>query len=233
MSTALLVTIIVVAVVVVAAVAALAARSSSGRGKLRRRFGPEYDRTVERHGGDTTAAEKELRDRLDAHGGIELKPLSSADRDRWNAEWNAVQQRFVDSPSQALAQADELLSRLARERGLPDSAFDEQADALSVHLPRQVQAFRDTHAAARQGEDDQVPTEKLRAALVRARGVFDELTGGQARTDAAEVPSGTPSGVATGDSAAPAARTEDTPDETGNTERRSRWSLHTPHRGNA
>lgn len=69
---------IVVAVIVVIAVAVGAVLYATGRGGgragLKRRFGPEYDRTVNRHNGDVKAAENELAERVKRHGDFRPSP---------------------------------------------------------------------------------------------------------------------------------------------------------------
>ncbi|MFE2566912.1 hypothetical protein [Streptomyces mirabilis] len=88
------------------------------------------------------------------------------------AQWDAVQERFVDSPQKAVTEADALLARLARDRGFPDGEqFEEQLAAVSVHHAYSVQGYRSMHAAAR----DQSGTEEMREAMVEARSLFEAL----------------------------------------------------------
>ncbi|THA71484.1 hypothetical protein E6P78_06045 [Streptomyces sp. A0958] len=176
--------IILAVVVVVAAGLFLAFGRTTGGHGLRRRFGPEYERAVARHDGDTKAAEQELSERLKRHRSLDERPLTPEARAEYTARWARVQDRFVDSPQQAVADADALLAELARDLGFPDGKdFGEQSDALSVHHAEQVDGYRRVHAA-RRGEGD---TEEMRAALVEARGLFDVLvsngTDGPARRD--------------------------------------------------
>ncbi|GGZ61183.1 hypothetical protein GCM10010328_39600 [Streptomyces rubiginosohelvolus] len=115
--------IIIIAVVAVAAIAAfflLRGRLAGGGRSLRGRFGPEYDRVVARHGGDTEAAERELDDRVKRHGAIEERPLTEEARARYAARWAGAQELFVESPERSLTEADALLADLSRERGFPD-----------------------------------------------------------------------------------------------------------------
>ncbi|WP_445047877.1 hypothetical protein [Streptomyces drozdowiczii] len=165
--------VIILAVVVVVAAGAFLVfgRKNSGHG-LRRRFGPEYERTVAQHKGDTKAAEQELNERLKRHGSLDARPLTQEAREEYLARWARVQDRFVDSPQQAVAEADALLAELARDLGFPDGKdFGEQSDALSVHHAEHVHGYRRVHDA-KHGEGD---TEQLRTALVEARGLFDVL----------------------------------------------------------
>jgi len=186
MSTGLIIALIVIvaAVLVVATVLTLRARGPQhGRG-LKRRFGPEYGRTVARHDGDEKAAERELTERVERHGSLREQPLEPAERQRYEARWTAAQERFVDDPREAVAEADRLLADLAKARGFPDGGqYEEQFAALSVHHADHVHGYRRVHAAAgaranagRDGEG-RVDTEELRAAMVEARSLFEDLAG--------------------------------------------------------
>ncbi|MFD5871828.1 hypothetical protein [Streptomyces sp. NPDC060322] len=165
--------VIIVAVVLVAALAffLLRGRSTGGRG-LQRRFGPEYDRTVARHDGDTKAAEQELSERVKQHGSLSERPLSAEAREGYSRRWAEVQEQFIDSPRDAVVAADALLAQLARDRGFPDGdSFEEQTAALSVHHAHQVDGYRRVHTAVR----GQGGTEEMRKALIESRALFDVL----------------------------------------------------------
>ncbi|BBC36808.1 hypothetical protein SGFS_081020 [Streptomyces graminofaciens] len=182
MSTGVIIALIVVGVVIVAAVVAVAAVpslrahfGSGGGGSMRRRFGPEYDRTVARHGGDERAAVRELAERVRRHGSLERRPLAASDRERYEARWTAAQEGFVDSPGQAVAEADRLLTELAGERGFPGGdQYEERLDALSVHHARHVDGYRRVHRAAHT-RDGHADTEELREAMVESRALFEDL----------------------------------------------------------
>ncbi|MDX6310790.1 MAG: hypothetical protein QOF84_2226 [Streptomyces sp.] len=175
MTTGIIIAAIVIVLAVVAAIGFRIVRPGSRTGSLRRRFGPEYERAVERHNGDTAAAREELQERLRRHGEIETRPLSWQERERYSAEWAGVQEQFVDSPADAVTAAGALLDRLVHERGYPEAESGEQIDALSVHQPRHVQTYRDVRSAATRAQKGEGSTEELRTVLVRARGLFDEL----------------------------------------------------------
>ncbi|MEV0218105.1 hypothetical protein [Streptomyces sp. NPDC050704] len=182
MSTGVIIVLIVVAVLIIGAVIArfVMARGTGGGRGLKRRFGPEYDRTVARHDGDTKAAERELTDRVKQHGTLRRQPLEPAAREQYAARWAAAQERFVDSPREAVAEADQILGELARTRGFPDGGrYDEQLAALSVHHPHHVQGYRRIHRAAHApttgGDGNHAGTEELREAMIEARALFDDL----------------------------------------------------------
>ncbi|MCX4821180.1 hypothetical protein OG883_14920 [Streptomyces sp. NBC_01142] len=173
MSTVLIVVALVaVLAIVAAAVFVLGPGRGGGRRGLKRRFGPEYEQTLARHDGDTKAAERELNERVKRHGGLKPKPLANETREQYVALWAGLQERFVDSPDQSVAAADQLLGKLAGERGFPEATeYEDQLAALSVHHPERVGGYRRLHRAAR-GE---ASTEELREAMVDARALFTVL----------------------------------------------------------
>ncbi|MFE7814383.1 hypothetical protein ACFU5P_20995 [Streptomyces sp. NPDC057433] len=182
MSTGLIIALIVIVAVVVVAAAVLTLRARGPRhgANLKRRFGPEYDRAVARHDGDAEAAERELAQRVQLHGDLRTRPLESAERERYEAGWTAAQERFVDSPREAVAEADRLLADLASARGFPDGAqYEEQLAALSVHHAHHVDGYRRVHRVAQTrvngGHEGGAGTEEMREAMVEARALFDDL----------------------------------------------------------
>ncbi|GHB34864.1 hypothetical protein GCM10010377_27490 [Streptomyces viridiviolaceus] len=182
MSTGLIIALIVIAaaVLVVAAVMTLRARGPRHGGSLKRRFGPEYDRAVARHDGDTKAAERELAQRVERHGSLHERPLDPAERERFEARWTATQERFVDSPREAVTEADRLLAELAGARGFPDGGqYEEQLAALSVHHAHHVDGYRRVHRVAHArvdgAQDGGTGTEEMRESLVEARALFEDL----------------------------------------------------------
>ncbi|MFJ6072667.1 hypothetical protein ACIQFU_17735 [Streptomyces sp. NPDC093065] len=203
MSTGVIIALIVIVavVLVVAAVLALRARGPQHGGNLKRRFGPEYDLAVARHDGDTKAAERELTERVRRHGSLHTRPLEPADRERFEAAWTSAQERFVDSPREAVAEADRLLAELAGARGFPDGGqYEEQLTALSVHHAHHVEGYRRVHRATHTGVDGAGDggggTEEMRESMVEARALFEALMrparhddgggGRRARTEAGE-----------------------------------------------
>ncbi|WP_406445839.1 hypothetical protein OHB14_42685 [Streptomyces sp. NBC_01613] len=193
MSTGMIIALIVIvaAVVVVAAALTLRARGPRGGGRdLKRRFGPEYDRTLARHDGDAKAAGRELTERVERHGSLREQPLEPDRREQFTVRWTAAQEHFVDAPREAVAEADRLLAELAAVRGFPDGGhYEEQFAALSVHHADHVHGYRRVHRVARVGAGGQdggrADTEEMREALVEARALFDDLVGGT-REDSAK-----------------------------------------------
>ncbi|MEV6838700.1 hypothetical protein AB0N17_30015 [Streptomyces sp. NPDC051133] len=202
MSTGMIIALIVIVAVVVVLAAALILRGRTRRGgpSLKRRFGPEYERAVALHDGDTKAAERELAERVERHGELRERPLDAEGRERYTARWTVVQEHFVDSPRQAVAEADQLLAELASVRGYPDGGrYEEQLAALSVHHADHVDGYRQVHRVARTGANGGMSetgagTEEMRTALVGARALFDDLSGPSQDSGRHRAPSGTADG---------------------------------------
>jgi len=206
MSTGAVIAVVVAVVVILALVAAwtmLRGDGGAGGTGLKRRFGPEYERTLARHDGDTKATRQELSERVKRYGGIEPRPVELRQREQYVVRWAEVQAKFVDEPGRAVTEADRLIAQVAVDRGFPDARSPEHFDALSVHYPHQVQGYRQAHALAEHaGAGGRRATEDLRQALVAARELFDELaqSSGEAARKSGPVP--IPASAATADAGA-------------------------------
>jgi hypothetical protein len=162
----------VVAIVVIAAGAWIVLRRRSEA--LRHRFGGEYDRAVERST-SRREAELDLRERTRERDRLEIRPLTPMARERYVAQWQSIQQRFVEQPVQAVADADALLTTVMSERGYPDD-FDHHIDVVSVDHPSVVENYRLAHGVRdRALSEGRTSTEDLRTALIHYRSLFDEL----------------------------------------------------------
>jgi len=168
--------ILVVAVVVVVAIALLVVSTARRRrsDELRRRFGPEYERTVGT-ARDRSEAEKELREREQRVDALEISPLQPAARDRFAERWREVQAMFVDDPGIAVDQADNLIGEVMRARGYPVGDFEQRAADVSVDHPQVVERYRSARAIAHANERGEATTENLREAMVHYRALFQEL----------------------------------------------------------
>ena len=164
--------IIVVAVVVVLLIVWAVVRKQRTTA-LRRRFGPEYDRTVREHG--PGKAETVLTRREKRVEQMPIRELTADERERFITEWRIVQSRFVDDPREAVYQADTLVTRLMQARGYPMSDFDQRAADVSVDHPRVVDNYRAGHEIALRERKGQATTEDLRNGLIYYRSLFDEL----------------------------------------------------------
>jgi predicted nucleic acid-binding protein len=170
------VVILIVAVVVIIAVVAVLIRATQQRRstELRRRFGPEYERTVEASH-DKRAAEKELRERQERVDALDIRPLEPAARDRYGERWREIQAMFVDDPNGAVEQADTLIGEVMRARGYPVGDFEQRAADISVNHPQVVDHYRTAHSIAVRNRSDAGATEQLRQAFVHYRALFAEL----------------------------------------------------------
>lgn len=176
MSTGELVAIIVpIAVVVVLVAAAL--WIVSRRRRLRERFGPEYERTVDRSD-SRMAAERELREREARHRELDIRPLAPEERQRYGQAWTRVQQDFVDQPGEAVQDADRLVTTLMRDRGYPTEDYDQVVRDLSVEHGRTLEHYRAAHAVNGRAGRGEATTEELRGAMVHYRALFAELLDG-------------------------------------------------------
>ncbi|MFE0593694.1 hypothetical protein [Micromonospora echinospora] len=170
--------VVIVLVVLVIAVGVTLAVAAARRRQLRQRFGPEYDRVVAERS-SRSEAEKELRDRERRHAELTLTPLDPESRARYAAAWEEVQLRFVDTPAEAVGDADALVSRLVAERGYPTGDFDQQAAHLSVEHARTLTRYREAHEIHLRNERGEASTEELRQAVVHYRALVADLLGGE------------------------------------------------------
>lgn len=168
--------IVLVIVLLVLAVVAVFAVRAARRRKLQSTFGPEYDRVVA-DTGNRADAEKELQERQKRHAELELKELTPEDSARYRESWEEVQIQFVDSPGQAVATADDLVTRLVADRGYPTADYDDQLANLSVEHARTLSHYRDAHEISTRSRNGEASTEDLRQALVHYRALFADLLG--------------------------------------------------------
>jgi hypothetical protein len=166
--------VVVVALLVAAAVAAWVYLRRRRSAALRERFGPEYERAVNATG-QPAKAEALLEDRAKRVERFEIRPLGTADRERFVNTWRRVQAMFVDDPRGAVIEGDRLIADAMRARGYPVESFEQRADDLSVHHAGVVQHYRAGRDIAVRHERGQASTEDLRQAMVHFRALFTEL----------------------------------------------------------
>jgi FtsZ-interacting cell division protein ZipA len=167
---------IVIGVVALALVLALVWVTMQRRRRehLKRRFGPEYDQTVQ-HRKDLREAERELEARERRVAKFDIRPLSREDAARFTEAWRQTQARFVDDPQGAVTDADRLVTELMDARGYPISDFAQRAADISVDHPRVVVNYRAARAIAERHAHGEASTEDLRQALVHYRELFSDL----------------------------------------------------------
>jgi hypothetical protein len=142
--------------------------------RLRAQFGPEYDRAVVELGG-RSKAEARLAERTERVHKLSIRPLTTAEQDRFTEEWGRVQNHFVDAPAGAVAEADQLLGDVMATCGYPVGDFEQRAADISVEHPVVVQNYRAAHNIAMRHVSGQATTEELRRAMIHYRALFDEL----------------------------------------------------------
>ncbi len=162
---------IVIAVIVVVAVVVVAS-AEMRRARLRRQFGPEYDRLAEKLG-SKRKADAELTERERRVRALNIRELSPEQQASYSGDWAAVQERFVDTPAEAVGAAHALIGNVMRDRGYPVDDRTATMDALSVHHARAMEGYRATMDL----RTDSASTEQLREAMIHYRALFEDLTG--------------------------------------------------------
>jgi hypothetical protein len=163
---------IVIAIIVVAAAAAMV-YSGLRRARLRRQFGPEYERLTTELG-SKRKAEAELTARQRRAAKLDIRDLSPEQQAQYAADWTSLQEQFVDTPADAVVAARTLVTRIMRDRGYPDGDENDTIVNLSVHNTSALDDYRQA-----QGINDragEASTEELREAMIRYRTLFDDLT---------------------------------------------------------
>jgi hypothetical protein len=174
MSTGTIVVIIVAILVVAAIVAGIV--YDTRRRRLRRRFGPEYDRLVDQTG-SRKKAEAELAARQRRVASLDIRPLDAAAQARYAENWVAVQEQFVDAPPEAMVGAQRLVMTVMRERGYPTDKSDQVLADLSVDHGSVLDHYRAASDISQRADDGAASTEELRQAMIHYRALFRDLLG--------------------------------------------------------
>lgn len=167
--------IVAIAILAIAGAMAWAMLMRQRSARLRSTFGPEYDRAVDASGGSRRQAESELRARRERREQLDIRPLQPAARERYLIAWKQTQERFVDAPSEAVTEADRLVTDVMRERGYPMENFEQRAADISVDHPHVVKDYRAAHEISVANSGGEAETEDLRRAFVHYRSLFEDL----------------------------------------------------------
>jgi hypothetical protein len=97
-----------------------------------------------------------------------LVPLPAESRDRYLAEWDQIEIRFIESPQDAAREADALVMAVMRERGHSLRARD---------MPKEVRSARDVAASKKVDR-----TEAMRRAMLHYRAAMEDVVGAEARS---------------------------------------------------
>lgn len=95
-----------------------------------------------------------------------LRPLPAESRERYVAEWDQIESKFVDSPEQAVREAETIVMSVLRERGHPLGERDLPEDMRRAH---------------RLGYESRDRTEGMRRALLHYRAVMERMAGPEPR----------------------------------------------------
>jgi hypothetical protein len=95
-----------------------------------------------------------------------LRALPAELRDRYAHEWDEIEAKFVDSPEQAVREAEALVMTVLRERGHP---------LMERDLPSEVQK------AHKLGFSSRDKTEGMRQAMLQYRAVMERMVGPEER----------------------------------------------------
>lgn len=164
--------VIVAAVLVVALLFMRGARKSRSAA-LQDKFGREYDHAV-RQSGSRSKAESDLIARAEEVKSFDIQPLSAADRERFQSDWQRIERHFLERPAMAVAEADELVADIMRVQGYPMGDFDKHAAHLSVTHPRVVEHYRAGHKVMT-GAPGSASTEDMRQSMLHYRELYSEL----------------------------------------------------------
>ena len=173
--------VVIVAAVVVVAVVVIGVMAVRRRRRLRERFGPEYDRLVGERD-SKRKAESELTGRERRVDGLDIQPLTESVRAGYELQWAAIQEQFVDTPSDAVASSQLLVVAVMTELGYPAEDPDQVLADLSVEHAATLDRFRAAEQTSRSAAAGTASTEDLRLAMIDYRVLFRDLVGEPART---------------------------------------------------
>jgi hypothetical protein len=142
--------------------------------RLRRKFGPEYDRELH-SSGSRLRAEQALEQREKRVRSFQIRPLLTVQCERFKQASRDIQAHFVDDPKTAVVEADRLVQDVMRARGYPVEDFEQCAADVSVDHPVVVENYRAGHEIVLRHGSGQASTEDLRRAMIHYRTLFDDL----------------------------------------------------------
>src|ERR1043166_650905 len=142
--------------------------------ELRSKFLTRFNRMA-RAEGDAARAEEELLKREKRVKKLDIKPLTTEQRNEFADDWEKAQAEFVDDPTAAVAHADALVQEVMKVRGYPVVDFEQRVADVSVDHPAVAQNYRLAHDIAARHEHEDVGMEKLREAMLHYRALFADL----------------------------------------------------------
>ena len=177
-SQTIILSLLAVVILIVAGLAVWLAFSKMRSNKLRKKFGPEYEYTIEKTG-DRRTAEALLTEREKRVSELNIRALSPDELERYQAEWLHIQADFLDVPAESVNNADSLIKEVMLARGFPVVDFEHRLEDISVLYPNVVSNYRSAHDIALKNQDENASTEELRQAMIYYRSLYQELLGAQ------------------------------------------------------
>ena len=174
MNTTYFIVAVVLVILIVGAILGLIFARRRRLQRLQKRFGPEYEHTMQVVG-DEKQALAELDERQKHVAALDIRSLTTSERERYLADWTAVQAKFVDQPGQAIVDADRLIVEVMVLRNYPVSDFEQRAADISVNYPDLVSNYRQARLIAVKNAQNQATTEELRQAMIYYRSLFEQL----------------------------------------------------------
>lgn len=170
----------VLAVLVVGALISRGARRAR-TSSLREKYGTEYDHAVSASG-NRKKAERDLIERQQEVERYPIRPLTAAETEKYRGDWQRVEQHFIERPTTAVVEADELVAEIMRVQGYPMGDFEKHAAHLSVKHPGVIEHYRAGHKVM-EGAPGGASTEDLRQSMLHYRALFEELSGARSTGD--------------------------------------------------
>lgn len=175
MSSVIVIVAIIAAVLVVGTVT-IGTVALRRRRELQRRFGTEYDRVVS-ESDSKFKAEAELKGRERRIRDLNIRPLADSAREGYADQWARIQEQFVDTPANAVAESQLLVIAVMNERGYRTAHPDQVLADLSVEHARTLDRYRSADRIRASAASGSVSTEDLRLAMIGYRAVFRDLLG--------------------------------------------------------
>ncbi len=181
-----IIAVIAVAIIVVA-VLVIGTAAIRRRRRLQQRFGPEYDRLAGERDSRRTA-ESELAGRERRVRGLDIQPLTDSARAAYALQWAAIQEKFVDTPQDAVASSQLLVVAVMSELGYPAEHPDQMLADLSVEHATTLDRYRAAELTSRNAATGTASTEDLRIAMIDYRALFLDLVGETAEAGSGSAP---------------------------------------------
>jgi hypothetical protein len=168
--------VVIVAAVIVVAVLSIGGSLVRRRRRLRQRFGPEYDRLLGKHD-SKLKADSELAGRERRVHGLDIHPITESARASYALQWADIQERFVDTPEDAVASSQVLVIAVMTELGYPAEDPAQMLADLSVEHATTLDHYRAAERTSRNAAAGTASTEDLRLAMIDYRVLFRDLVG--------------------------------------------------------